>query len=286
MLDPVRSSENPVSRRTVIAAGVLAVGVTELAACSQSAPTSAPLTGSSSRTGPSGSASASVTSPPAATTRPASGTTTPAPVVLSTPGPDIRTGPTSMASVALTFHGAGDVSLTSAALAIAREAGAYLTVFAVGQWLAANPQTGRDLVAAGHDLGNHTWSHQPMTALDAAAAGREVEQGANAVAATVGRAGLLFRPSGTPTSTPTIRAAALAAGYPRCISYDVDPLDYTDPGSSAVQSRTLAAVQPGSIVSLHLGHQGTVDALPGILQGLADKGLAAVTVTRLLTGLA
>ncbi len=191
-----------------------------------------------------------------------------------------------MASVALTFHGAGDVSLTSAALAIAREAGAYLTVFAVGQWLAANPQTGRDLVAAGHDLGNHTWSHQPMTALDAAAAGREVEQGANAVAATVGRAGLLFRPSGTPTSTPTIRAAALAAGYPRCISYDVDPLDYTDPGSSAVQSRTLAAVQPGSIVSLHLGHQGTVDALPGILQGLADKGLAAVTVTRLLTGLA
>lgn len=52
-----------------------------------------------------------------------------------------------------------------------------------------------------------------------------------------------------------------------------------------MQSRTLAAVQPGSIVSLHLGHQGTVDALSGILQGLADKGLAAVTVTRLLTGL-
>jgi peptidoglycan/xylan/chitin deacetylase (PgdA/CDA1 family) len=125
-----------------------------------------------------------------------------------------------------------------------------------------------------------------MPGLDAAATRREVEQGANAVAASVGAAGLLFRPSGTQTSTPTIRAAALAAGYARCVSYDVDPLDYTDPGASAVQSRTLAEVRPGSIVSLHLGHQGTIDALPGILRGLADKGLAAVTVTRLLTGVA
>lgn len=131
--------------------------------------------------------------------------------------------------MALTFHGAGDVSLTAAALAIAREAGARLTVFAVGQWLAANPQTGRDIVAAGHDLGNHTRSHQPMTALDATTSRREVEQGANAVAASVGQAGLLFRPSGTPTSTPTIRAAALAAGYARCISYDVDPLTTPTP---------------------------------------------------------
>ena len=123
-----------------------------------------------------------------------------------------------------------------------------------------------------------------MLGLDLAAAVREVQLGTDAVARSVGAAGLLFRPSGTPTSTPTIRSAARAAGYQRCVSYDVDPLDYTDPGADLVRTRTLAAVRAGSIVSLHLGHPGTVDALPGILQGLAAQGLAPVTVTHLLTG--
>ncbi|MDQ5841197.1 MAG: hypothetical protein M3537_08670 [Chloroflexota bacterium] len=47
-------------------------------------------------------------------------------------------------------------------------------------------------------------------------------------------------------------------------------------------SRTLEQVWPGSIVSLHLGHAGTVRALPQILTGLAAKGLVPVTLSRLL----
>jgi len=95
-------------------------------------------------------------------------------------------------------------------------------------------------------------------------------------------AGWWFRPSGTARSTATIRAAASRSGYPRCVSYDVDPRDYLDPGSAAVVSRTLGQVRPGSIVSLHLGHAGTVRALPQILAGLAARGLVPVTLSRLL----
>lgn len=209
----------------------------------------------------------------------------PAPVpLLSQPGPDIMSGPSTLGRVALTFHGAGDPALTAKVLDVARSAGVHLTVFAVGQWLVANPSVGRDIIGAGHDLGNHTWSHQAMTHLTAAQAAREVQDGARAVAAAVGSPGLLFRPSGTPTSTATIRAAALAAGYQRCVSYDVDPEDYLDPGAELVRSRTLAAAKGGSIVSLHLGHAGTVEALPGILAGLAARGLSAVRLTELLSG--
>jgi peptidoglycan/xylan/chitin deacetylase (PgdA/CDA1 family) len=167
-------------------------------------------------------------------------------------------------------------------LAIARAHGARLTVFAVGQWLQANPTLGRAILAAGHELGNHTWSHRPMRRLTPAEADSEVARGAAEVAAVRGSAGLLFRPSGTPSSTPVIRAAARASGYLRCISYDVDPQDYLDPGTTAVRERTLAAVRGGRIVSLHLGHAGTVAALSGILDGLHARGLEAVTVTELL----
>jgi len=217
----------------------------------------------------------------ASTSAPGPGTS--APNLLQEAGPDITRGPTTGTAVALTFHGAGDAGLTAQALQIAAAAGAHLTVFAVGQWLSATPSLGRDIVAAGHDLGNHTWSHQTMTRLTPAQAAQEVSDGARAGADVLGGSpGLLFRPSGTPTSTATIRAAALGSGYQRCISYDVDPEDYLDPGSQAVLTRTLAKVTAGSIVSLHLGHQGTIDALPGILLGLGAKRLAAVRLTELL----
>lgn len=229
---------------------------------------------------------------PTADHPPASGVTTtsaePRPTASSVPsvlreaGPDIRTGPATSAAVALTFHGAGELGLTERVLEILRQAQARVTVFAVGQWLATTPQVGRDIVGQGHDLGNHTWSHLAMGNLSRLKAEDEVRRGAEAVAGSVGAPGALFRPSGTPTSTDAIRAAAAAAGYARCISYDVDPEDFLDPGAPLVTSRTLTAVRPGSIVSLHLGHPGTVDALPAILSGLADKRLRATTLTDLL----
>ncbi len=74
---------------------------------------------------------------------------------------------------------------------------------------------------------------------------------------------------------------AAEAGYPLVLGFDVDPLDYQDPGAAAVASRTLSAVKAGSVVSLHFGHAGTVAAVPAVLDGLAAKGLVPVTASQL-----
>jgi hypothetical protein len=66
------------------------------------------------------------------------------------------------------------------------------------------------------------------------------------------------------------------------LGFDVDPLDYDDPGASVVTQRTLAAVHPGAIISLHFGHAGTVAAMPAILDGLDQRHLTPVTVSKLL----
>jgi peptidoglycan/xylan/chitin deacetylase (PgdA/CDA1 family) len=100
------------------------------------------------------------------------------------------------------------------------------------------------------------------------------------------RAPQWFRPSGTPHATSEILTAAGRAGYRSSLSFDVDPADYTDPGATAVVGRVLRQVRPGSVVSLHFGHAGTVAALPRILDGLRARGLEAVTVSTLLTGVA
>jgi peptidoglycan/xylan/chitin deacetylase (PgdA/CDA1 family) len=97
-----------------------------------------------------------------------------------------------------------------------------------------------------------------------------------------GSGGSWFRPSGTPHATPLILREAGAAGYPTSLSYDVDPLDYTDPGAAAVTERVLAAVRGGSIVSLHTLYAGTAEALPVIFRGLRQRNLTAVTARELL----
>jgi peptidoglycan/xylan/chitin deacetylase (PgdA/CDA1 family) len=202
--------------------------------------------------------------------------------VLHAPGPDITHGPRTRQAVALTFHGAGDVTILRRMLAEFDDAKAKITVLAIGQWLAADPQVARMVLDGGHDLGNHTWSHQTMPRLSASTTKTEIGRAAAELRKLVGGPGSWFRPSGTPHSTPTIRSAAVAAGYGACLGYDVDPLDYTDPGPNAVVRAFTASVRPGSIVSLHLGHPGTLAAMPRLLTHLHDRGLAAVTASDLL----
>ncbi len=191
-------------------------------------------------------------------------------------------GPRKSDFVALTFHGAGDVSLARRLLSEAESAGARLTVLAVGSWLAANPTLASRIRGGGHELGNHTYHHLPMRRLSAAQTLDEISRCAETLRRLTGSPGRWFRPSGTPRATATILRAAARAGYATSLAYDVDPRDYQDPGADAVVTRTLSAVRGGSIVSLHFGHQGTVDALPGILDGLSHKGLRPVTTTELL----
>jgi peptidoglycan/xylan/chitin deacetylase (PgdA/CDA1 family) len=198
-------------------------------------------------------------------------------------GPQVVHGPRDRSQVALTFHGQGPVSMAEALLAEAERAGAQVSVLAVGTWLEQYPQIAQRILGGGHDLGNHTMHHLDIAAMDATDAYAEIVGCARRLRALTGSAGRWFRPSQTQFSTPLIEREARKAGYRTCVSYDVDSLDYTDPGPDAIVSTVLGKTRPGSIVSLHLGHSGTVTALPAILRGLARRRLRPVTLTGLLS---
>jgi peptidoglycan/xylan/chitin deacetylase (PgdA/CDA1 family) len=184
--------------------------------------------------------------------------------------------------VALTFHGNGDVTLARRLLGELEKGGVHGSVLAVGTWLKAEPAMAHRILDAGHDLGNHTLNHYPMRTLAARAAFDEIDGCARVLDSTTGSRGVWFRASGTQVTTPTIRRAAGRAGYDRCISYDVDGLDWQDPSASTVVNAVLTGARRGSIVSLHLGHPVTLSALPDILDGLHSQRLRPVTLTELL----
>jgi peptidoglycan/xylan/chitin deacetylase (PgdA/CDA1 family) len=72
------------------------------------------------------------------------------------------------------------------------------------------------------------------------------------------------------------------AGYRTVCGFDVDPSDYLDPGAAAIEARVRQTVKPGSIVSLHTGHAGTVAAFPTMVADIRAKGLELVLVRDLL----
>jgi peptidoglycan/xylan/chitin deacetylase (PgdA/CDA1 family) len=200
-------------------------------------------------------------------------------------GPAHEVGHGSRASkrVALTFHVAGDPAVVHQILHEAGRAGVSLTMLVVGQWLAANRRYAKQILAGGHDLGNHTWSHPVLADDDAHLTRLEIVKCRDLLVGLTGNGGRWFRPSGTPHASPLMLRAAGAAGYPTSLSYDVDPLDYTDPGPDAVVARVLAQARGGSIVSLHTLFPGTAQALPRIITGLRARGLEPVAASHLLS---
>jgi peptidoglycan/xylan/chitin deacetylase (PgdA/CDA1 family) len=274
----------PIERREFLrlAAGAAAAGA-GLAGCTDTGTGTGTSTSQAEappgRTPSSNGPGSSAASSPTATASPRGDASTPPPRPL---GPQVVHGPRNRPLVALTFHGQGPISIAEALLAEAEHAGAHLSVLAVGTWLEQYPQIARRILRGGHDLGNHTMHHLDIAAMSASAAAAEIAGCARQLRTLTGSEGQWFRPSQTQYATPLIEREARQAGYRTCVSYDVDSLDYTDPGSDAVVSTVLAKTRPGSIVSMHFGHEGTVTALPAILRGLTGRGLRPVTLTGLL----
>jgi len=247
------------------------------AACSSEGNASSPLAHSAS-TAPTAPPTIPPTTPP---------TTTPTTSARPTgPAEFVATGPTTAPRVALTFHTDGDLGLVDQLLAALSARKAPITAFVVGQWLDANPTYAQRLVDGGHELANHTYTHPSFASLAPAAMADEITRCRDVLARLTGTGGTFFRPSGTGDGTQrpsdAVLAAAGAAGYPVVLGFDVDPLDYDQPGADVVVQRVLDRVKPGSIVSLHFGYAGTVTALPRILDGLAQRQLTPVTASQLL----
>ena len=195
--------------------------------------------------------------------------------------PEVSQAPAVNDAVALTFHGDGTPELAEALLSGAEKADARLTVLAVGQWLARYPQMAERVLKGGHELGNHTENHLDIDAMSESRAYEEIERCAQRLEQLTGSRGRWFRQSQAQHASSSVRAAATRAGYGTLLSYDLDPLDYTDPGTTAIEHNVLGRVRGGDVVSLHLGHPETVTALPVILRGLAARGLRAVTASEL-----
>jgi peptidoglycan/xylan/chitin deacetylase (PgdA/CDA1 family) len=198
---------------------------------------------------------------------------------------EIAHGPTEGKRIALTFDAGSSAAPTPAILAALRANGLHCTFFLTGRWTETNPGMVRQIVDAGHELGNHTYTHPDLTHVSDEKVKTELEQTEEEVQRVTGRSTKpYFRPPFGARDARVLRLAA-AEGY-RCIYWTTDSWDSVKKGirPREIEERVLRKARPGSIILMHCGSQATADALPDIIRSLKAEGYEIVTVSDLLNG--
>ena len=102
--------------------------------------------------------------------------------------------PTAQPLVAMTFDDGPHQSLTPHLLDMLRARNIRATFYLIGRRVAMYPELTRRIAAAGHEIGNHTWSHSRLTGLGNTSLLRELDRTSVAINAAVGRPPITMRP--------------------------------------------------------------------------------------------
>lgn len=187
--------------------------------------------------------------------------------------------------IALTFDDGPSKRYTDQVLAILAAEQVTATFFVTGKETKQNLSQARQLLAAGHQLGNHSYSHPRMLLMSPAAVASEIEQTDAAIRSAGYQGDILFRP---PYGKKLLVLPWYLTEHNRLtIMWDLEP--ETDPklasDAQAMAAYVINNAKPGSIVLLHVmyqSRQASREALPVIIEGLKQKGYRFVTVSELL----
>ncbi|HYF35325.1 MAG TPA: polysaccharide deacetylase family protein [Prosthecobacter sp.] len=183
--------------------------------------------------------------------------------------------------VAMTFDDGPHPSLTPQLLDILKERNIKCTFFVIGKNAKTYPNIIRRIIAEGHEIGNHTWTHPSLTSRSDSQIRTELKQSEEAIFAAANYRPQLIRPPYGAINTRIKQLMFSEFGY-STIMWSVDPQDWRRPGASVVTSRLLSGAHPGAIMLAHDIHPGTITAMPAFFDQMLAKGYQFVTVSQLL----
>lgn len=192
---------------------------------------------------------------------------------------------TSRRVVALTFDDGPTPQATDRVLAVLEREQVRATFFVMGAELERNMEAGRRIVAAGHELGNHTYSHERMVFVTPSFVKREVERTDQLIREAGHRGEIYFRP---PYGHKLfVLPYYLAQTGRKSVTWDVEPESYPEVAadSDRIAEHVLSKARPGSIIILHVMYPGnaeSMEAVGKIVAGLKARGYAFQTVSELL----
>ncbi|WP_246231508.1 polysaccharide deacetylase family protein [Sporosarcina jiandibaonis] len=178
--------------------------------------------------------------------------------------------------VALTFDDGPDPNVTTKILASLEKYDAKATFFMLGSRVEYYPEIAKDVANAGHELGNHTWTHPDLTNSSIKKINSEITRTSSIIENVTGEKVVLFRPPYGAINKKVRQQTKLPV-----ILWDIDTLDWKHRNAKQLLSYVKKNTRDGSIILMHDIHQSTADGLDAVLAYLESEGYTFVTVSEL-----
>jgi peptidoglycan-N-acetylglucosamine deacetylase len=182
--------------------------------------------------------------------------------------------------VALTFDD-GPAPITPQFLTLLERRRVPATFFVLGQNVPGHQALLRRMRRDGDEIGNHSFSH-PVLSGGGPAAYRQIVATSAAIDRATGFLPCEFRPPYGASSRELVSEALRL--HLSTVTWDVDPRDWSLPGSGAIAARVAGAARPGSIAVMHDGggpRTETLNALPAIIARLRRRGYHFFTISQM-----
>ena len=150
------------------------------------------------------------------------------------------------------------------------------TFYVVGERVPAEAAEMQRIVAEGHEIGNHTYSHKYLNKLNTAQIRQEIDRCADTVQSVCG-----VRPATVRLPGGNKNATVLAAVQEPIVLWNVDTLDWKTRNAQQTVSAVLDHVQDGDIILMHELYQASGDAALQIIPELTNRGYQLVTVSEM-----
>lgn len=168
-------------------------------------------------------------------------------------------------------------------LAILREHHVHATFFNIGRNVDMYPKLAQQLLAQGHHIASHTYTHPPLNKRNQEQVQDELREAAASISKATDVATTMLRPPyGAFNLNVWLATGGLISSE---IMWTHDTFDWKQPGVDAIVNRALDNITPGSVILMHDGggkRDQDLEALPRILQGLKAKGLQPMSIHELL----
>lgn len=203
-----------------------------------------------------------------------------------------RYGGNNSQKIALTFDDGPDPKYTGHILDILKKYNVKATFFITGANADKNSDLLKRMVAEGHDIGNHTFTHPNITMISKDQLSLELNATQRLLESRLGRSTLLFRPPyaediepATPNQVKPLMTVSEMGYY--TVGIHIDPNDWRNPGVDNIVNSVINGVDNklGSVVLLHDSggqRQQTLAALPIIIEKLQAQKYQLVSVSNLL----
>lgn len=185
--------------------------------------------------------------------------------------------------IALTFDDGPSKQNTDQILSILKEYNIRATFFVIGENAEKDPDRIRSIFDAGHEIGNHTYSHAYISKISQEELKKELTRTDDILKSITGSRPTVFRPPGGYYDDASL-AVVDSMGY-RVVLWSVDTRDWSIPKSEKIVSKVEERAGSGDIILFHDLEDKrlpTPEALKKIIPYLIENGYEFVTISELL----